>query len=124
MSFEVFKSRLNEELPVWDIFLSAGTLGTSGDKKDMFPHHTPEYMDSVKNGEGPQTLKNIPKSTSEIFKPQTKSHFQCKREIHGSLSFLLPSHIYGFYQIRTESKYKMLTKSTALRKQVIKFYCL
>ena len=84
----MFKSWLNEELPVWDIFLSAGTLGTSGDKKDMFPHHTPEYMDSVKNGEGPQTLKKSQKAHQKYLSPKPSHIFSAKEK------YMVPCHFY------------------------------
>lgn len=57
----------------------------------MFPRHTLENTESVRNDEGKQTLKKkISKSISEIFNPTTKSHFQYERERHAAPYTFIP----------------------------------
>lgn len=53
MPFEMFKLRLNEALPVWDLFISVG-LHWNERRKDSQPHS--RVYESIKNGEGKQTL--------------------------------------------------------------------
>lgn len=75
MTLKIFKLRLNEVLPVWDLFISA-----KNKIYEISQPHTWVY-ESIKNGEGKEMLKKT-QIVCQKYLVQQASHFLCKTEIY------------------------------------------